>query len=82
MFHFLDIIMNSDHIDYQQHLQQAVDDDDESKSQQPSLQNNPILSNNQNQTFNLDLLTPTQRRERISTLVIIAFIALLTGNEF
>ena len=73
--------MNSDHINYQQHLQQAVDDDDEPKSQQPSLENNPVLSNNQNQTFNPNVLTPIQRRERIYTLVIIAFIALLTGTE-
>jgi hypothetical protein len=35
---------------------------------------------NQNSENNMNILTTTERRERISTLLIIAFIALLTGK--
>ncbi|CAF0880778.1 unnamed protein product [Adineta steineri] len=37
---------------------------------------------NQNTENNMDILTPIQRRERISTLLIIAIVALLTGIDY
>jgi hypothetical protein len=78
--------MNTDYINHQENLTQPNNNDNESKPQEQSsssqsLGMNPVLSDNDHQQQNsLNLLTPTQRRERISTLVIIAIIALLTGN--
>ena len=90
---YFDLSMNTDHINYQQQIAQAVNDEKdheliENAPKQPisSSSSNSIsiqedyqriqLQNDQTMT----VLTPSERRERIFTLSIIAFIALLTGN--
>ena len=89
--------MNTDHINYQQQINQSVQESNEKTSETPKGQlstsssttglsschgtnNGPyqrVQTNIENQTT---MLTPDQRRERILTLLIIAFIALLTGK--
>jgi len=94
-FILLETIMNTDHINNQDENLSAKNHDDTSNYQQrnsPSLDKdsdnqNPIsLSDNYqrihpNSDDNINLLTATERRERISTLLIIAFIAFLTGKQ-
>jgi hypothetical protein len=50
-------------------------------NQTPTSINNEYQRVNQNSENNMHILTATERRERIFTLLIIAFIALLTGNR-
>ncbi len=89
-FILLETIMNTDHINNQEHLDEnlsAKNHDDTSNYQQSSDNQNPISLNDNyqrihpNSNDNINLLTATERRERISTLLIIAFIAFLTGKE-
>jgi hypothetical protein len=49
-------------------------------NQNPTSINGDYQSVNQESNNNVDILTPIERRERIFTLLIIAFIALLTGK--
>ncbi len=87
--------MNTDHINYQQQIVQSVNEENDHEltenapKQQISsigIHSNPILNNENYQTINQDsennmnILTAIERRERIFTLLIIAFIALLTGK--
>jgi len=88
--------MNTDHINYQQQIAQSVHEEkdhelSEKTENAPKQQisssssnsigiNNDYQSVNQDSENNMNILTKTERQERIFTLLIIAFIALLTGK--
>lgn len=93
--------MNTDHINYQQQIAQAVNQEkdqqllensDSAPKQQISssalgINQKATPTSDEYQTANIkttdnqmDPLTPRERRERIYTLLIIAFISLLTGT--
>lgn len=87
--------MNTDHINYQQQIAQAVNEEKdheliENAPKQPisSSSSNSISIQEDYQRIQLHndqpmtVLTASERRERIFTLSIIAIIALLTGNIF
>jgi hypothetical protein len=90
-FILLETIMNTDHINNQDENLSAKNHDDTSNYQQRSSPSLGKDSDNQNHDNyqrihpnsddNINLLTATERRERMSTLLIIAFIAFLTGKE-
>jgi hypothetical protein len=80
--------MNTDHINYQQHITQSVNEEKvhellETTEDAPKQHISSSIStgSNQNSDNNMTILTPIQRRERIFTLLIIALISLLTGKN-
>lgn len=87
--------MNTDHINYQQQIAQSVNEDKDQElienAPKPPISTSSSTSISMNEDYqrtqqeidqNMPILTPIERRERIFTLSIIAFIALLTGKIF
>jgi hypothetical protein len=86
--------MNTDHINYQQQIIQSMNEDKdhellentENAPKEQITSSNPIPTNenyqrnDQNSENHMNILTTIERRERIFTLLVIAFIALLTGK--
>jgi hypothetical protein len=82
--------MNTDHINYQQQIAQSVHEEkdyeltENAPKQQitssSSSSSNSIGKNPNDSENSMKILTTIERRERIFTLLIIAFIALLTGK--
>ncbi len=57
---------------------QNIDDQPASRTSQPL----EMDSNNENLEDNVNPSTPAQRRERMSSLIVLAYLALLTGKIF
>ncbi|UJR37173.1 hypothetical protein I4U23_029882 [Adineta vaga] len=88
--------MDADHINYQQQIAQSTNEEKShelmEKIEDAPKQDNISIGINQhpddyhtiqqNVDNTMTILTPIQRRERISTLLIIALIALLTGIDY
>ena len=87
--------MNTDHINYQQQIAQSVNEDKDQElienAPKPPISTSSSTSISMNEDYqrtqqeidqNMPILTPIERRARIFTLSIIAFIALLTGKIF
>ena len=85
--------MNTDHINYQQQIAQSVNEDKDQElienAPKPPISTSSSTSISMNEDYqrtqqeidqNMPILTPIERRERIFTLSIPAFIALLTGK--
>ncbi len=65
--------MDTNDSNYQQNTDQQ---------ESPTSQTVEINANQENLEDNVNSLTPAQRRERIFSLIVIALISFLTGNEF
>lgn len=85
--------MNTDHINYQQQIAQSVNEEKDQElienAPKPPISSSSSTSISINEDYqrlqqgtdqNMPILTAIERRERIFTLTIIAFIALLTGK--
>lgn len=88
--------MNTDHINYQQQIVQSLHEEKDQELIETNeninspTKSNPVIPNEDYQRLNQSsdnsndnvILTPTERRERLLTLIIIALVALLTGIDY